>query len=77
VAYLVGIVELFRGILIAIGLLTRVAAAAAAIEFAVIVFFIKLTNGFSTIGEGSNSSCFGVSSASPASRAAGDIRSIT
>ena len=45
-AYLVGGVEFFGGILIAIGLLTRLAAAALLIEFAVIVFAIKFANGF-------------------------------
>ena len=45
-AYLVGVVEFFGGILLAIGLLTRLAAAALVIEFAVIVFAIKFANGF-------------------------------
>ena len=45
-AYLVGAVEFFGGILLAIGLLTRLAAAALVIEFAVIVFAVKFANGF-------------------------------
>jgi putative oxidoreductase len=45
-AYLVGVVEFFGGILLAIGLLTRLAAAALIIEFAVIVFAVKFANGF-------------------------------
>ena len=45
-AYLVAIVELLGGILIAVGLFTRLAAAALVIEFAVIVFAIKFSNGF-------------------------------
>lgn len=45
-AYLVGIVEFGGGILLAIGLFTRLAAAALVIEFAVIVFAVKFANGF-------------------------------
>lgn len=45
-AYLVAIVELLGGILIAVGLFTRLAAAALVIEFAVIVFAVKFSNGF-------------------------------
>jgi putative oxidoreductase len=45
-AYFVGIVEFFGGILLAIGLLTRLAAAALVIEFAVIVFAVKFASGF-------------------------------
>src|SRR5690348_3866566 len=45
-AYLVGCVEVFGGIMIALGLLTRIAAAAAAIELFVIVMLVKSANGF-------------------------------
>lgn len=45
-AYLVGCVEFFGGILLAIGLLTRPAAAAIVILLAVAVFHIHLGNGF-------------------------------
>lgn len=45
-AWLIGFVEFGGGILLAIGLLTRFAAAALTIEFAVIVFVIKFANGF-------------------------------
>jgi putative oxidoreductase len=45
-AYFVSVVEFVGGILLAIGLLTRLAAAALVIEFAVIVFAIKFTSGF-------------------------------
>jgi len=45
-AYFVGVVELFGGICLAIGLLTRLAAAALVIEFAVIVFAVKYSIGF-------------------------------
>ncbi len=45
-AYLVGVVEFAGGILLAIGLLTRLAAAALIIELAVIVFAIKFASGF-------------------------------
>jgi putative oxidoreductase len=45
-AYFVGCVEFFGGILLAVGLLTRLAAAALAIEFAVIVLGIKFASGF-------------------------------
>jgi putative oxidoreductase len=45
-AYFVGCVEFFGGILLAIGLLTRLAAAALLVEFAVIVFGIKFASGF-------------------------------
>lgn len=45
-AYLVGIVEFAGGIMLAIGLLTRLAAAALVIEFAVIVFAVKYATGF-------------------------------
>jgi putative oxidoreductase len=45
-AYFVGVVEFFGGILLAIGLLTRLAAAALIIEFAVIVFAVKFASGF-------------------------------
>src|SRR6266566_2535512 len=45
-AYFVGVVEIFGGICLAIGLLTRLAAAALVIEFAVIVFAVKYSIGF-------------------------------
>jgi len=45
-AYFVGCVEFFGGILLAIGLLTRLAAALLIIEFAVIVFGVKFAAGF-------------------------------
>src|SRR5258707_14765820 len=45
-AYFVGVVEFVGGILLAIGLLTRLAAAALVIEFAVIVFAVKSAAGF-------------------------------
>jgi putative oxidoreductase len=45
-AWLIGVTEFGGGVLIAIGLLTRFAAAALVIEFAVIVFIIKFANGF-------------------------------
>ncbi len=48
-AYLIGCVEFFGGILIAIGLFTRVAAGAATIQLAVAAFYVHLTflaNGF-------------------------------
>ena len=45
-AYFVGGVEFFGGILLAIGLLTRLAAVALVIEFAVIVFAVKFASGF-------------------------------
>jgi putative oxidoreductase len=45
-AYFVGGVEFFGGILLAIGLLTRLAAAMLVVEFAVIVFAIKFAVGF-------------------------------
>jgi putative oxidoreductase len=45
-AYLVGCTEFFGGLLIAIGLLTRPAAAAAAIMLAVAAFQVHLANGF-------------------------------
>ena len=45
-AYFVGIVEFAGGILLAIGLLTRLAAAMLAVEFAVIVFAVKSAAGF-------------------------------
>ncbi len=45
-AYLVAGVELFGGLLLAAGLLTRLAAAAIAIEMAVIVIKVHLANGF-------------------------------
>jgi len=45
-AYLVGFVEFGGGVLLAIGLLTRLAAAALVIEFSVIVFVVKFANGF-------------------------------
>ena len=45
-AYFVGAVEFFGGILLAIGLLTRLCAAALVIEFAVIVFAVKFSIGF-------------------------------
>lgn len=45
-AYLVGFVEFGGGVLLAIGLLTRLAAAALVIEFTVIVFIVKFANGF-------------------------------
>ena len=45
-AYFVGGVEFFGGILLAIGLLSRLAAVALVIEFAVIVFAVKFASGF-------------------------------
>ena len=45
-AYVVGLIEFFGGLLIAIGLLTRPAAAAAAIMLAVATFHVHLSNGF-------------------------------
>jgi len=45
-AYLVGCIEFFGGLLIAIGLLTRPAAAAAAIMLAVAAFHVHWPNGF-------------------------------
>ncbi|HKW52941.1 MAG TPA: DoxX family protein [Stellaceae bacterium] len=45
-AYLVGVVEFAGGIMLAIGLLARLAAAALVIEFAVIVFAVKYASGF-------------------------------
>jgi len=45
-AYFVGGVEFFGGILLAIGLLTRLPAVALFIEFAVIVFAVKFASGF-------------------------------
>lgn len=45
-AYLVASVELFGGLMLAAGLLTRLAAAAIAIEMAVIVLKVHLANGF-------------------------------
>jgi putative oxidoreductase len=45
-AYLVGVVEFAGGIMLAIGLLTRLAAFALVIEFSVIVFAVKFANGF-------------------------------
>lgn len=45
-AYLITVVEFFGGIMLAIGLLTRLAAAALVIEFAVIVFGVKYASGF-------------------------------
>ena len=45
-AYLVGAAEFFGGLLIAIGLLTRPAAAAAAIIMAIATFHVHLGNGF-------------------------------
>jgi putative oxidoreductase len=45
-AYFVGVVEFVGGIFLAIGLLTRLAAAALVVEFAVIVFAIKFASGF-------------------------------
>ena len=45
-SYVVGCIEFFGGILIAIGLLTRPAAAAAAIMLAVAVLAVHLPNGF-------------------------------
>ena len=45
-AYFVGVVEFVGGILLAIGLLTRLAAAALVVEFAVIVFAVKSAAGF-------------------------------
>jgi putative oxidoreductase len=45
-AYFVGVVEFFGGILLAIGLLTRLAAAMLVVEFAVIVFAVKFAIGF-------------------------------
>jgi putative oxidoreductase len=51
-AYFLGVVEFFGGILIAIGLLTRLAAAVLAIEFAVIVLAVKWPNGFFAFRQG-------------------------
>jgi len=45
-AYLVAAVEFGGGLLITLGLLTRLAAAAAIVEFAVIVLTLKFANGF-------------------------------
>lgn len=45
-AYLVGCVEFFGGILLAIGLLTRISAAGIAILMAVAAFHVHLANGF-------------------------------
>lgn len=45
-AYLTGFVEFFGGLLIAIGLLTRPAAAAAAVLLAVATFHVHMANGF-------------------------------
>jgi putative oxidoreductase len=45
-AYFVGGVEFFGGILFVLGLLSRLAAVALVIEFAVIVFAVKFANGF-------------------------------
>jgi len=45
-AYFVGVVEFVGGILLAIGLLTRLAAAMLVVEFAVIVFAVKSAAGF-------------------------------
>ena len=44
--YFVGLVELVGGFLLAVGLLTRLAAAAIAIQMFYIVFFINWANGF-------------------------------
>ena len=51
-AYFVGLVEFGGGILIAVGFLTRLAAIALAIEFAVIVFAVKFVNGFCAFKNG-------------------------
>jgi len=45
-AWLIGFVEFGGGIMIAVGFLSRLAAGALIIEFAVIVFVIKWANGF-------------------------------
>jgi putative oxidoreductase len=45
-AYLVGAVEFFAALLLAIGLLTRPAALLILIEMAVITFFIQFPNGY-------------------------------
>lgn len=45
-AYLVGVVEFFGGILLAIGLWTRPVAAAVTIQMAVAAFHVHLPNGF-------------------------------
>ncbi len=45
-AYLVGATEFFGGLLIAIGLLTRPAAVAAAVLLLVAVFYVHFGNGF-------------------------------
>jgi putative oxidoreductase len=45
-AYAVGGVEFFGGLLLAIGLLTRVAAVAIIVEMVVIVFFVLWPNGY-------------------------------
>lgn len=45
-AYLVGGVEFFGGLLLAIGFLTRFAAASIAIELFVAAFYVHLANGF-------------------------------
>jgi len=51
-AYAVGWVEFLGGILVAVGLLTRVAAFAVAVELLVIVVAIKSANGFFTRNNG-------------------------
>ena len=45
-SYVVGCIEFFGGLLVAIGLLTRPAAAAAAIMLAIAAFQVHLPNGF-------------------------------
>ena len=44
-AYIIGCTEVFGGIMLAVGFLTRFAAAALVIEFTVIVFAVKWANG--------------------------------
>ena len=44
--YFIGCVEFFGGLLLAVGLFTRIAAAAIAIQMLYIVFFINWANGF-------------------------------
>ncbi|HXQ51597.1 MAG TPA: DoxX family protein [Stellaceae bacterium] len=45
-AYIIGCTEFFGGLMLAVGFLTRLAAAALIVEFAVIVFAVKWANGF-------------------------------
>jgi putative oxidoreductase len=45
-AYLIGVVEFAGGVMLALGLLTRLVSLALLIEFTVIVFVVKFANGF-------------------------------